>query len=62
MPGGYSGLFKNTKGAKEHEKNIELMESVIRDFGHLLIERSQHGLIYADDIPDYVQEMIERIG
>ena len=53
---------KSTKYENECGRSLALMESVIRDFGHLLIERSQHGLIYAADIPDYVQEMIERIG
>lgn len=60
MPGGISGLFKNTKGAKEHEKNIELMESVVMDFAHYLMDRCENGIIHACEIADYAMDFTGR--
>lgn len=64
MPGGYSDLYNNTKGAKEHANNVALISEAIREFGHYLIEAcdaSGECCIHADSIPDLVAEFIDNL-
>ena len=38
----------------------EIKSEAIKDFAHLVIDRSRNGVIYASDIPDLVKEMTEQ--
>ena len=48
----YKGVIK----ILESDVKAARMEAA-REFGHLLIDKSKNGIIYAMDIPDYVKEM-----
>ena len=38
----------------------QIKSEAIKDFEHLVIDRSRNGVIYASDIPDLVKEMTEQ--
>ncbi len=48
---------KNAEIARLKDEIERVREEAIKQFGKMLIDKAERGIIHADDIPDYVVEM-----
>ena len=55
-----SGLFENTKGAEEHERNVAYIREIVKEFAKFIMDKRQSAMIFKMDLPDYVQEFCEK--